>query len=89
MREITLLYRCRMGNSKIHLIVESLPVAELPITYTAQECLEDFCDSVDWQFLSCDVDPYLYGEVSYPFRLICPGYVGVHQVLLKAHRPFE
>lgn len=70
MIQTMLLYRCRALDSKIRLYIERYTVGEYPITYTLQECLEEFCESVDWRLLRC-----------YGFRFEQPSYEDVYDIL--------
>lgn len=51
MKQMNLLYCCRIKESKINLHIEHWLVGKYPISFTTQECLEEFCEFVGWQFL--------------------------------------
>ena len=53
MKQSTVLYKCRVKNSRVYLHIEHWLVADYPLTFTSRECLEEFCESVGWRFISC------------------------------------
>ena len=50
----SLYYTCHriLSTCEIEVCIEPHNVGVYPMTYTAQECLEDFCDKAGWKFLS-------------------------------------
>lgn len=46
-------YDCRIKESKMYLSLEYWLVGSYSISYSPQECLEEFCDMVGWEFLGC------------------------------------
>ena len=53
MRTEVLEYNCRVKESKMCLFLEHWQVGTYPLTYSPQECLEEFCEGADWEFLEC------------------------------------
>lgn len=53
LRTEVMVYSCNMLKSKIELRLEYWPVAQYTLSFTPQECLEEFCDLVGWEFLEC------------------------------------
>lgn len=54
MRQSSLSYSCcgSSGASQLTLYVDDWRVKHYPLTYTALECLEDWCEEVGWKFKS-------------------------------------
>ena len=44
-------YSCKVEYCKLHLSLEHWHVATYPLTYTQEECLEEFCERAGWEFL--------------------------------------
>lgn len=55
MRQRYLQYRCEVKESNMLLILKGWYVALYPLSFTVEECLEEFCDSVGWEFLDFDM----------------------------------
>ena len=51
MRDEVIEYRCEVRDSKMQLALENWWVGTYPLTYTPQECLEDWCELVGWKFV--------------------------------------
>ena len=88
MKTASFYYSCRPKNSKTHLKISHLHVADYPISYTSQECLEEFCESVDWRLLSCEHNDDDLSS-SYLFQIERPDNQDPNLVILDAHYPFS
>lgn len=44
-------YACKVRGSEIILDLEYWAAGKYPLSFTPQECIEEFCDSVGWEFL--------------------------------------
>lgn len=53
MRKECLYYACNMQNSKMCLRLENYHVATYPFSYSPQDCLEHWCETVGWEFVTC------------------------------------
>lgn len=87
MKTISLTYNCMPGNSNTHFQVSHLHVADYPLTFTPQECLEEFCESVGWRILSCESAIHLI--LTYSFEIEQPVYQDANLVILNAYSSFR
>ena len=58
-------YNQILSTYEIELRLESHVVGTYPMTYTVQECLEDFCDKVAWKFIVVHVGTLFKGRGGY------------------------
>lgn len=50
MKTDLLRYKCEIVRSKVNLMVRGYLVGRYPLSYTFEECVEEFCDRVGWDF---------------------------------------
>lgn len=43
-------YICEIIGGKVYLTISGYRVGRYPLSYTFQECIEEFCDKVGWNF---------------------------------------
>lgn len=81
MRNYSAIYNCRVQHSKMFLFIEHWHVATYPLTYMPQDCVEEFCESVGWEFLECQGGDDT--RVDYTFRCKLPEFTLMIDVICK------